>query len=211
MHSFQSTLINWYSSNGRNFPWRKTRDPYKILVAEIMIRKTGACKAQSTYNEIINQYPSPSAMGRANLMDLRQKFKRLGISTRADTLINIAQIIESKYNNIVPRSRNELIDIDGIGTYIANAVLCFGYNMRFPILDGSINRFFCRYFGLISSKSYYSDEKLWSFAASLLPYRRYRQYNLGLLDYCATVCKSNQPLCTNCLLVKSCSNLKGGE
>lgn len=205
---FQKAVVTWFKSHGRTYPWRQTRDPFRILVAEIILKLTGANKVQQAYEYLTATYSTPAQMANADLEDLIRVFKVLGLFNRTKVLIEIAKDIEERFNGRVPRKYESLVSIKGVGQYTANAVLCFSCNKRVPLIDGRIYRLLSRYFSVYTDKTSFADSELWNFANSLLPSKGYREYNLGLLDLGATICKHGNPLCTKCPLGKTCSYLE---
>lgn len=201
---FQSIVINWFLSNGRVYPWRQTTNPFHILIAEFILRLTGAWKAEKAYNTIISRYGHPNLMSNADLHNLYNIFKPLGLHSRASNLISISKDIENRFAGQVPSSYHSLISIKGIGQYTANAILCLSFNQKLPLVDGSVSRLFRRYLKLAFDKPAYSDKKLWDLATELLPNSNFRDYNLGLLDIGAIHCKYPKPICNSCPLTQSC-------
>jgi len=201
---FQNSVTEWFSRDGRIYPWRRTTNPFLILLAELLLRLTGAWKAEKAYNTIIAKYGNSHLMSEANLNELYEIFKPLGLHKRASTLISISKNIQDRFNGQVPCNSSDLCSIKGIGQYTANAILCLAFNQKLPLFDGSISRLFCRYFKLIADKPAYSDKKLWTLAAELLPESNFHDYNLGLLDIAAIYCKYPKPKCESCPLSHSC-------
>jgi len=201
---FQKTIISWYRKNGRSYPWRETQDPFKIIIAEITLKLTGAWKAEKVYNYIEEKYGSPKKMAVANLEDLQNHFKPLGLINRCNMLIDVANDIQNRFDGEVPRTYNKLISIKGIGQYTANSVLCFAYNKRLPLVDSSTQRIFKRCFSYKTKVQAYADKKLWKLAEDLLPYKKIKDFNLGLIDLGALVCRYNNPEHDKCPLKDIC-------
>jgi len=134
----------------------------------------------------------------------------LGLFYRADRLISISRQIIEMYNGVIPNKREELLAIRGIGNYTGNAILCFGYNKPYAIVDTNVIRVFERFFDFkSSSKRPHTDKKVWEFAQMLIPVNNYVDYNYGLLDFAAVVCRAKKPMCSNCLIYNMCCyNLK---
>mgnify|MGYP006284504187 CR=1 FL=1 len=201
---FQSIILKWYIENGRNFVWRETRDPYKILVAEIVLKQTGAWKAEKAFHQIIELYKSVEELSLANNSKLNEIIKPLGLTERSKLLVEISKDIINRFEGKIPDNYEQLISIKGVGQYTANAILCLAYEERHPLVDGSVKRVLQRVFGYDSSKPAYADKDLWQMAFNLLPYRSYRDYNLGLIDFGALVCKHLKPNCVDCPLKDLC-------
>ncbi len=206
MKIFQSRITDWFVINGRKFPWRDSRDPFSVLVAEIVLKLTGAWKARSAYDDIMKKYGKPSLMAKADSKELVKIFQPLGLHGRAAVLIEIANQLNTEFEGMVPREYSELIKIKGVGRYIANAILCLAYNKRVPLVDGSVRRIFNRCLGIHSTKEAYADKELWIKAEKLLPKRNYREYNLGLIDIGAIICQYKKTLCDSCPIEQICLN-----
>jgi A/G-specific adenine glycosylase len=201
---FQNRLLSWHKKNARQFPWRESNDPYCIFLAETLLRKTGAWKAESVYCTIVHRYPSVEQLADADISWLKQELKPLGLFERAELLVNAAKLINFRFKGKIPQKYEDLIEIKGVGNYIAHAIMCFSYNQRVPIVDGSVKRLFCRCFGYQSKKLGAIDENLLEFSASLLPKKNYRNYNYGLLDLASGICKPKKPDCRICILKDIC-------
>jgi len=203
---FQSSIISWYLTNGRAYPWRQTTDAYKILIAEILLRLTGAWKAQSVYERIIAKYGTPQLLASASVHDITDTLRPLGLWNRSNTLINIGKQLSSTFGGSVPRTYSELVGIKGIGQYTANAVLCLAYQERVPMVDMSVSRIFQRCLGFSTNKPAHADRELWNLALDWLPEADYREYNLGLLDLGALVCKYTRQSCVECPVASCCQS-----
>lgn len=197
---FQSRVIKFYQENGRQFPWRETEDPFKIIVAEILLKRTGAWKTRVVYVRILEEYDTVRSMSKADIDKLRETIRPLGLLYRAELLVDISKDIVKRFDGKVPESLADLESIKGVGHYTANAVLCLAYRKRVPLVDESVKRIFSRSLSFESSKKAYQDSELWQLANSLLPKRKVKEYNLGLLDLGAIVCKYKRPLCKKCPL-----------
>jgi len=203
---FKSKLMEWWAENKREFPWRKTRDPYAVLIAEFLLQKTDAKKAESAYSALLNRYPSVSALAEAEEEDLKRIFRSIGLVYRADRVKRTAVEILEKYSGQVPRTREELLSLPGVGKYTANAVLCFAYGKPLPLIDAPTSRVLARVFNFRSSKKRArEDRKFWEFAGFLVPPGFPREYNFALLDFADAVCAPKKPKCSQCPLKDICS------
>ena len=202
--TFRTSIVSWFEKNGRRFPWRETHDPFKILIAEVTLKLTGAWKAQRVYEQLVAKYGTAARMANADLAELARAFKPLGLVSRATLLVNIARELNDRFSGNVPKTYDELVSIKGIGRYTANAILCLAYNQRVPLVDESVSRIFRRCFGFSTNREAYADKELWHVAQELLPQRMYREYNLGLIDVGALVCKHTKQRCGDCPISWTC-------
>jgi len=200
----QTRLAQWFRSNRRSFPWRETkRSPYEILIAEIMLQKTRAENIVPTYRKFIRKYPDFESLSRADIQEIKRIVGVLGLSNmRARNLLRVGQ--EVVKNGRIPRNREQLLKIPGVGPYIANAFLLYAYNERLPVVDTNVRRLYGRIFSFESKKDPRRDKNVWIFAEKLLPICNYKEFTWALMDFCASVCKPKNPLCRSCPISDIC-------
>jgi len=144
--SFREDLLSWSESNLREYPWRKSDDSYRVLVAEILLQKTFADKVEPIYDEFVDRYPRLDALTEAKVEAVTSLLKPLGLqNVRAKALIDIA----NEYaDGGIPDDKEALLELPYVGPYAANATLCFAFDERRPIVDANVVRVFNRAFGL---------------------------------------------------------------
>jgi A/G-specific adenine glycosylase len=204
---FQQRLLTWYSQNGRRFPWRETADPYAILIAEKLLQQTQARESViSAYQALLSTYPSPGALAKANLADVRAIVQPLGLAYRAAELIGLAASLVSLYDGVIPDSLVALMALPGVGDYSARAVLSFAFGYDVAIVDTNVARIFYRVFGIPGPMPSNPARKrsLIDLATALLPAGQARQFNLALLDLGALICTPRAPDCEVCPVLKYC-------
>jgi len=201
---FQSRLLDWFKKRGRKFPWREPwRTPYEVLIAEIMLQKTRAENVVDTYLEFVERYPNFEALSNATLSELSKILEVLGLSKiRAKSLSKLSKEIVRITQ--IPRKREELLKLPGIGPYIANAFLLYAYGERLPIVDTNVKRLYERLFSFRSGRDARRDKRAWVFAESLLPKTDLKDFNWAIMDFCASICKAKNPLCPICFLNDIC-------
>jgi len=204
---FQSAIISWHKSNGRNYLWRVSSDSYTVLVAEIILRMTGAWKAEEVILDVLRKYPKPENLALADPSDLLPLFQPLGLFKRSRLLVEIAQEVVERFSGKFPTTYDELVSIKGIGQYTANAILCFALNDPAPLVDGSVLRVFQRCLSYKTDKPPYADKKIWELASALLPNKDYKDYNYGLLDLGSLVCSYSKPDHEACPLKPICFSI----
>ena len=202
---FQMVVVEWFDEHGRDFPWRQTRNPYHILVAEVLLRRTQAIRVVSPYLELVRLYPTAQKMSEAETSWLREWFKPLGLVRRADQLVRAAKFTVEQYGGSVPQTLEQLSNFPGIGRYSARAIQCLAYGAPVPMIDESSGRLLRRMLGLAKAGPAYSDRSLLSLAERLVPDDAGRAFNLGLLDIAASYCHSSSPSCLECPLQSFCS------
>jgi A/G-specific adenine glycosylase len=195
---FVKNLLKWFKKNKRNFPWRETSDPYKVLIAEIMLQKTIANNVKIVYPKFIEKYPSLKVLSQAKVSELENEIKRLGLfRKRARFLKRIAKQFVKKYG-CIPSLRERLSTLPGIGRYVCDALLCFAFGKDVVLIDTNVRRVIKRVF------SVKKDEKIRAILEQILPRGQAKEFNLALIDLANIICKPNKPLCWKCPLKKIC-------
>ena len=202
--SVRRSILSWSGANQRVFPWRETRNPFHIVVAEILLRRTQATRVIQPYFKLIRKFPSPETLSSANVEDLREVFRPLGLVQRTDQLLRLARVIVNNHHGRVPRDLGKLLQLPGLGTYSARAVMSLAFGERVPMLDESSGRVLRRLADLPKDGPAYASKSLLAFAEALLPRRSARRFNLGLLDLAASNCRPRVPLCDTCPLCRLC-------
>jgi A/G-specific adenine glycosylase len=203
---FQKDLLNWWTVHKRNFPWRKAKNPYQLLIAELLLRKTTAEQVRKVYPKLLEKYPSPLSLCSANKKDLENLLKPLGMQKiRADLLKKFACSYLSLFNKKSKISESELLKLPGVGKYAANAVFSLIYGKCVPMVDTNFIRILERIFGIKSNKSRpRNDPLIWKKAKEILPCDRAGNFNLAVLDFSALVCKATNPKCDRCFALSYC-------
>jgi len=196
--------MHWFDSNGRDYPWRKTSDPFKVLIAEMMLRRTKADQVKEVYTKLFAEYPDARSMAEAEDKKLEQILYPLGLKWRTPAFGLVAREIKERYEYQVPETRAELTTLPGVGDYVAGAVLSTAYGKAEWIVDSNIVRLFRRYFGLKTSKEGRRDKHVIEMARVYSSGRNPRKANLAILDFTALVCAPKNPNCERCLLSVSC-------
>lgn len=202
---FEKALFKWYKRHSRNFPWRRTSDPYTILISEILLQKTKAESIPVVFNEFIRKYPNADKLSAASFSDLKNEIESLGLyNQRADKLQKLSETLVKKYEGEVPNDKKELLELPGVGTYIANAVLCFAFGYDAPLLDTNIGRIIERVFSIKVSGEERKKSKAWDIIAEFVPEGKSREYNYCLIDFGALVCTARNPKHNICPIAEIC-------
>jgi len=202
---FQDVISEWAKKNLIDYPWRENRNPYKILISEILLTRTKAPQVAPVFREFMGKYPSLDKFLKAKLKDVENLIKSLGLLFRARNLRDLANQLENEFNRQIPDNFDDLKALKGIGDYAANAILCFGYDKKRSLLDSNFIRIYARFFNITSkTKTPKTDKFLWSFSDSLLPDENYVQFNYGILDFGGNICLSKNPKCSECPLNIDC-------
>ncbi len=199
--AFVRRLLAWYRVHKRALPWRRTADPYRILVSEVMLQQTQVDRVIPKYREFLRQYPSIEALARASVDAVRETWYPLGYNIRPVRLHAIARTVVEQFDGRIPDEREALLTLKGIGPYTAGAVLSFAYGRRAPILDTNVRRVLQRvFYGMVPQR----DGHLWTVAEAVLPARATSDFNQALMDLGATICVARTPRCAACPLRAMC-------
>lgn len=202
---YRRQLIFWQKTNLREFPWRHTSDPYKVLVAEFLLQRTDAVTVLPLYNSFIARYPTIQALSEAQVKEIESFLQPLGLFFRATRLHQTATIILNKKQGKVPNTEQQLLELPGIGKYTARAICACAFNQPVAVLDTNVARILERFFGLQGERVKSRCKLLWQAAELTAPRRKVGKWNLTLLDFGALVCTARNPACSSCLLAKKCS------
>lgn len=202
---FIRKLRQWYRTYHRSYPWRNTKNPYKILISEFLLQKTNADLALATYKSLVKKYPNQHSLATAKIGVLKRLISPIGLSYRAERLIKTANQLVFEFKGEIPNNRQDLLKLYGVGLYISNAVLCFAYNKRVAIIDTNTIRIFDRVFGIKSNlKRPRTDKTLEKQVEFFLPKNNPSGFNYALLDFGATICTAKYPKCACCPLNDLC-------
>jgi A/G-specific adenine glycosylase len=197
--------LKWYVAHGRDLPWRRTDDPYRILVSEIMLQQTQVYRVLPKYEEWLEKYPSLVALAAAPVDEVTQTWYPLGYNIRPRRLHAIARESVERYGGRLPSDEATLRSFKGIGAYTAGAILSFAFRRPAAILDTNVARVLFRVFvGRGHAKSHAMRRHLWKVSEALVPRRDAFDFNQALMDFGATVCLARKPLCLVCPMARLC-------
>ncbi|MEX0649430.1 MAG: A/G-specific adenine glycosylase [Candidatus Andersenbacteria bacterium] len=181
---FQKIILEWYQKSKRDLPWRKTRNPYKILVSEIMLQQTQVSRVIPKYQQFLQEFPAPETLAKAPDSKLLTVWSGLGYWRRAKFLKATAQAITDKHNGVFPQTPEELIRLPGIGPYTAGAVACFAFNYPGAFIDTNIRRVYLHFF--FPNKEEVPDKEILEIAQEAVWKENPRIWHWALFDYGAT-------------------------
>jgi A/G-specific adenine glycosylase len=203
---FRRRLLQWYRQNGRDLPWRKTTDPYHILVSEVMLQQTQVDRVLPKYEEWLRKYPTLEALAAAPVSDVSETWRPLGYNIRPRRLHDIARESMARYGGQLPSDPETLRSFKGIGDYTAGAVLSFAFGQRAAILDTNVARVLFRMFvGKGNLKAHAMRKHLWDVSRAVLPRRQVFDFNQALMDFGATLCTARKPKCLICPMQEGCA------
>jgi A/G-specific adenine glycosylase len=204
---FRQRLLGWYKRHGRDLPWRKTDDPYHILVSEIMLQQTQVDRVLPKYGEWLGKYPSFEALAAAPEADVSATWYPLGYNIRPKRLQSIAREAVANYGGQLPSDEETLLSFKGIGEYTAGAIRSFAFRQRAAILDTNVARVLFRVFvGKGDPKAHATKRHLWTLSETLVPHRHVFDFNQALMDFGAMVCVARNPKCLVCPMSRDCAS-----
>lgn len=210
--TFGRRLRAWYRANARDLPWRHTRDPYRILVSELMLQQTPVARVVPRYDEFLDAFPTLADVARSSPRRVREAWEGLGYYARARNLHQLARSVTAngrEPHGTLPADPAALRALPGIGPYTAGAVASFAYERRAPLVDTNVARVLRRVFAPAADpKSTRGRRALWELAAALLPRTGSAAWthNQALMDLGALVCTARRPRCEQCPVRAMCSS-----
>ena len=205
---FRTRLSNWVKNNLREYPWRNTTDPYKILIAEFLLQRTDADTVKPVYEAFLNSYPRLDRLATAQLEDIATILQPLGLFFRAERLLQTAQIITTKHQGKIPNLESELLKLPGIGKYTARAICSQAFAQPAAVMDTNVARILERFFGIKGERVKSRCKILWQAAETVAPNRKVGLWNLTLLDFGAKICTARKPKCSECPIAEQCIAVK---
>ncbi len=203
--SVASLLLEWYGREGRELPWRQTRDPYRIWLSEIMLQQTTVAAVIGYYRRFLENFPTVEHLAVAPLESVIDLWAGLGYYARARNLHAAATMVVEEHAGCFPATVAELQQLPGVGRSTAGAIAALAFDQRAAILDGNVRRILCRLFALQElPRSSAAEKQLWQWAELLTPVAAVHDYTQAIMDLGATVCVPRQPRCENCPLNQLC-------
>jgi A/G-specific adenine glycosylase len=204
-------LIRWFHQHGRDLPWRRSRDAYRVWISEIMLQQTTVAAVVPYYERFLARFPDVQALARASEHDVLRLWEGLGYYSRARNLRRAAQQIVTEWNGVIPHDLADLIRLPGIGRYTAGAIASMAYDRPAPIVEANTLRVYARllaYSGDVHSTT--GRNVIWSFAERAVPRRSAGAFNQALMDLGATICTPVTPTCERCPVRSCCRAFRDG-
>lgn len=210
--SIQQSILNWYQSQKRDLPWRKTRNPYFIWVSEIMLQQTQVIKVIPYYERWISTFPTIEKLANSAERQVLKLWEGLGYYSRARNLHKAAKIVALEHGGKIPDSYDEILKLPGIGHYSAGAILSIAYSKHETVLDGNVIRVLARLFKLhengTSGKSLFN---LRQYAIKLLSENSPGEFNQAMMELGSEICSPKKPSCSICPAHNWCMGYRSGE
>ncbi|MCS6803016.1 MAG: A/G-specific adenine glycosylase [Chloroflexota bacterium] len=204
--SLHRAVLEWFASSGRDLPWRHTRDPYRILVAEVMLQQTQVDRVIPKYHDFLAAFPTLAALAAAPVAEVIRAWAGLGYNRRAVSLQRAAQAAVERFGGALPDDVAALESLPGVGRYTAAAIACFAFRRRVPVVDTNIRRVLGRVAGLPDL----TEREAWQVAEAALPADAWT-WNQALMDLGATICAARGPRCLLCPALAMCATRGEGR
>ena len=204
---FKRRLLQWFREQGRELPWRRTRNPYHIVVSEFMLQQTQVSRVQSYYPRFLRRFPTLQALALARPSQVREAWEGLGYYRRAANLHRLARTVVQDHGGTIPDRPERLRTLPGVGRYTAGAVATFAYERREPVVDTNVARVLTRVFKPRRA----GERALWDLAGRVLPTnaRTAWEFNQAMMDLGALVCVARTPCCSECPVRTACRTGSG--
>jgi A/G-specific adenine glycosylase len=202
--SFVRRVLSWGRSNRRDFPWRGERDPFRVLVAEVLLQRSRGTTVAGVYGELFRRWPNAAELAEADETEIAQVIRPLGLTGRARSLKQLAlQVVEF---GGVPRSVEAMLRLAGVGRYSASATAASAFGKEQATVDGTSARVYRRVFGVTAPRDAQVDDELWELVVEVSPKRgAIREWNWAVLDLASEICLPKIPRCLECPVLEQCA------
>ncbi|MEM8928337.1 MAG: A/G-specific adenine glycosylase [Bacteroidota bacterium] len=202
---FSKKILEWYHQNKRKLPWRKTIDPYKIWLSEVMLQQTRVAQGLPYYEKFVLHFPTVFDMAKAEEEDVLKLWQGLGYYSRARNMHATAKTVVEQYNGKFPDNYQELLKLKGVGDYTASAIASISFGEPEPVVDGNVYRVLSRYFGVdIPINSTHGVKYFKELAREVMDTINIRDYNQGIMEFGAIQCAPKKPYCMLCPIREGC-------
>ncbi len=203
--AFSEVLIRWYHTKKRDLPWRKTKDPYKIWLSEVILQQTRVAQGSPYYEKFVETYPTVKALANADEQEVLRLWQGLGYYSRARNMHATAKIVVNDFDGIFPNNYEGLLKLKGIGPYTAAAIASFAFDEKVAVVDGNVFRVLARVFGVETDISSHEAKKVFGeLANELISAESPSVYNQAIMEFGAIHCTPANPDCMFCVFAESC-------
>jgi len=208
----RGVLVRWYRACRRDLPWRRTSDPYHILVSETMLQQTRVVAVVPYYERFVGRFPDLRSLAGAPADDVLALWSGLGYYRRARLLQKACVVVEAVFGGVLPDDPEILETLPGVGRYTAGAIASIAFGRSVPLLDGNVFRVLSRFFAMKGSwEEARTRRRFWDLAADLVPARNAGDFNQALMELGALVCTPRGVACSSCPLRRRCAALARGS
>ena len=203
--TFRRRLLSWYAEHQRDLPWRRSKNPYRVWVSEVMLQQTQVATVKDYFQRFVKAFPNVKRLAEADEQQVLRLWEGLGYYRRARQLHAAAQLIVAEHGGRFPRDVETLQSLPGIGRYTAGAIVSIAYDQRAPILEANTIRLLARLIAYREDPTKTTGQRLlWQTAEELLPRKDVSQFNQALMELGSLVCKPSEPECDGCPALGLC-------
>lgn len=204
--SFAALLLDWFDREARSLPWRQIRDPYRVLLSELMLQQTQVTTVIPYYQKFLERWPSIEALAEADDQDVLKAWEGLGYYSRARNLLAAARQVVSELDSVIPSEEKQLLRLKGVGEYTAGAIRSIAYGLPAAAVDGNVVRVFSRLAAIPwSPQDPAQRRQVRQLVEQILPPDRAGDFNEALMDLGATICLPKSPKCAVCSMHALCT------
>ena len=205
MPAFADAVLAWYAAHARDLPWRRTNDPWAVLVSEVMLQQTPVARVLPAYDAWLARWPTPAALAADSPGEGVRQWGRLGYPRRALRLHAAAVAITERHGGTVPSDLDDLLSLPGVGAYTARAVASFAYGQRHAVVDTNVRRVVARAVAGQAEAGPPSTTRDLAAVEALLPYDEAATFGVAVMELGALVCTARTPRCGDCPLAEACA------
>lgn len=210
--NFSQEIIDWYGLNKRDLPWRKTKNPYKIWLSEIILQQTKVAQGLPYYQKFCQTFPDVQKLANAKEEEVLKLWQGLGYYSRARNLHFASKQIINSFKGKFPDNYKDIISLKGVGEYTAAAIASFAYKLPHAVVDGNVFRLLSRFYGIDTAINSSSGKKIFSeLAQTVLDKTKADTNNQAIMEFGALMCKPKDPDCNNCPLQEGCKAFQNNE
>lgn len=210
--NFSKEIIDWYGLNKRDLPWRKTKNPYKIWLSEIILQQTKVAQGLPYYQKFCQTFPDVQKLANAKEEEVLKLWQGLGYYSRARNLHFASKQIINSFKGKFPDNYKDIISLKGVGEYTAAAIASFAYKLPHAVVDGNVFRLLSRFYGIDTAINSNSGKKIFSkLAQTVLDKTKADTNNQAIMEFGALMCKPKDPDCNNCPLQEGCKAFQNNE
>jgi len=201
-----ASLLDWYHNNKRDMPWRRTSDPYRIWISEIMLQQTRVDTVIPYYQRFLEAFPTVQDLANADQHKVLKLWEGLGYYSRARNMHQAAIEVQQERNGIIPDSYDELLKLKGIGPYTAAAISSIAFQEQRAVVDGNVIRVMSRFYGIEDDvRRTAVKNQIQQLTDEIIPREQPGEFNQGVMELGALVCTPRNPLCDSCPLSTACT------
>jgi A/G-specific adenine glycosylase len=209
--NFSAALLKWYNKHKRDLPWRRTKDPYKIWVSEMMLQQTTVSAVIPYYERWFELFPTVQHLAKADGQTVLKAWQGLGYYARARNLHKASQVVSTQYKGILPKDPITVRALPGFGPYSTGSVLSIAYDLPLTIIDANVRRVVMRLLALSGQADTKQDKTIEEYLRGVFPKSHAGDFNQALMELGALICRSKEPLCIMCPVSKFCEAYKQGR